>query len=102
MNRQIQAFDLGLDFAKNQTSIRLRRGSYVVVQVPGKAMWRWEDWSFDRSTMSVVDGEGNAAPYNVIVFGVAESGATAARSAARKGGLAALEASRPARQPSSS
>jgi hypothetical protein len=95
-NHQIQAFDLGLDFGSNRTSIRLRRGSYVVVQVPGTAMWRWEDWHFDRNTMSVVDAEGKPAPHNVIVFGIALSGASDPRSAARKDGLAALEASRSA------
>ncbi|EZP52689.1 hypothetical protein [Sphingomonas sp. RIT328] len=93
-NHQIQAFDLGLDFADNQTSIRLRRGSYVVVQVPGASMWRWDDWRFDRNTMSVVDLDGNKAPYNVIVFGVAESGSSEARSASRKEGIDALAASR--------
>ena len=33
-NRQVQCFDLGLDFSRSLTSARLRRGSYVVVQVP--------------------------------------------------------------------
>lgn len=94
MNVQIQAFDLGLDFSSNQSSIRLRRGSYVVVQVPGKAMWRWEDWRFDRNTMSVVDAAGYPAPYNVIVFGVAESGTSDARSAIRNDGASALAATR--------
>lgn len=95
-NEQVQLFDLGLDFGSGQTSARLRRGSYVVVQVPGSSMWRWDSWGFDPHMMSVVDGEGRPAPYNTIVFGVAESGMTDARSAMRQEGRAALDATDPA------
>ena len=93
-NEQVQLFDLGLDFGAGQTSARLRRGSYVVVQVPGSSMWRWGSWRFDPHTMSVVDSDGKAAPYNVIVFGIAESGSSDARSAIRSQGQTALDASR--------
>lgn len=95
-NEQIQLFDLGLDFSDSRTSARLRRGSYVVVQVPGASMWRWESWSFDQHTMGVVDADGKPAPYNVIVFGVTQSGSSEARSGLREEGRAALEAAKPA------
>ncbi len=95
-NAQVQLFDLGLDFGSGQTSARLRRGSYVVVQVPGSSMWRWDSWGFDPHTMSVVDGTGRSAPYNTIVFGVTESGMTDARSAMRQEGRAVLDATKPA------
>lgn len=94
LNKQIQSFDLGLDFGANPSSIRLRRGSYVVVQVPGRDSWRWGDWSLDRHTMGVVDSAGKPAPYNVIVFGVTGSTSTEARSAIRSDGRTALDASR--------
>ena len=75
-NGQVQLFDLGLDFSDSRTSARLRRGSYVVVQVSGVSMWRWDDWSFDANTMSVVDAGGKPAPHNVIIFGVSASAAS--------------------------
>jgi hypothetical protein len=95
-NEQVQLFDLGLDFGAGQTSARLRRGSYVVVQVPGSSMWRWGSWGFDPHTMSVVDGDGRPAPYNTIVFGVTGSGSSEARSAIRREGRAALDTTKPA------
>lgn len=93
-NEQIQLFDLGLDFSESRTSARLRRGSYVVVQVPGASMWRWESWAFDQHTMSVVDADGKPAPYNTIVFGVTQSGSSEARSALREEGRVALKATK--------
>lgn len=91
-NQQIQYFDLGLDFSNSRTSARLRKGSYVVVQVPGISTWRWSDWFFDPNVMGVVDQDGKVAPHNVIVFAVSASGTTEARSAMRGEGSAALEA----------
>lgn len=91
MNAQIQCFDLGLDFGAGPTSIRLRRGSYVVVQVPGKDMWRWGDWRFNQSSMSIIDGDGKLAPYNVVVFGITASAAGEGRSSIRAEGRTALE-----------
>lgn len=90
-NKQVQLVDVGLDFSNSRTSARLRRGSYVVVQVPGESSWRWENWAFDPNTMSVVDRSGSIAPHNVIIFGVSASGAGEARSAIRAEGQAALE-----------
>lgn len=90
-NEQIQYFDLGLDFSKSRTSARLRKGSYVVVQVPGASTWRWTDWFFDPNSMSVVDANGKIAPHNVIVFAVAASGTTDPRSAMREKDRAALD-----------
>lgn len=91
-NKQIQEFDLGLDFSRSRTSARLRRGSYVVVQVPGEGMWKWDRWALDPSTMALVDSEGNIAPYNTIVFAVTDSTAETASSAIRAAGQTALDA----------
>ena len=95
-NEQVQLFDLGLDFGSGQTSARLRRGSYVVVQVPGSSMWRWDSWKFDPHTMSIVDSDGRQAQYNTIVFGVTTSGSGEARSALRQEGRAALDTAKSA------
>ncbi|BCA58132.1 hypothetical protein [Sphingomonas sp. HMP6] len=88
-NKQVQEFELGLDFSGSRTSARLRKGSYVVVQVPGENMWRWDRWALDPSTMALVDADGNIAPYNTIVFAVtdstAETGTSAIRAAGRNG-----------------
>lgn len=91
-NKQVQEFELGLDFSKSRTSARLRRGSYVVVQVPGEGMWKWERWALDPSTMALVDAEGMIAPYNTIVFAVTDSTAEAASSGIRAAGRGAIEA----------
>lgn len=93
-NAQIQLFDLGLDFSESRTSARLRRGSYVVVQVPAVSMWRWESWHFDPHTSSVVDADGKLAPYNTIVFAVTKSGSTDARSAMLEESRDALKATK--------
>lgn len=85
-NKQVQLFDLGLDFSNSLTSGRLRRGSYIVVQVPGTSLWRWQDWSFDPSRMMVVNAAGNAAEHNIVIFAVSASSATTASSATRPDG----------------
>jgi len=90
-NKQVQMFDLGLDFSKTSTSARLRRGSYVVVQVPGENMWRWHDWHFDPDKMAVVDKNGAKATNNVVVFAVADSTATVATSGERGDGRKAAK-----------
>lgn len=95
-NKQVQGFDLGLDFSSSRTSARLRRGSYVVVQVPGESSWRWDDWMFDTDRQALVDASGKIAPHNVIIFAVSDSSATTASSATRSEGQQALDQSRKA------
>lgn len=90
-NKQVQLFDLGLDFTDSRTSARLRHGSYVVVQVPGESMWRWDDWRFDPNMQTVVDAQGAIAPHNVIIFAVSASAMPAASSAMRSEGREALK-----------
>lgn len=92
-NKQVQLVDVGLDFSASRTSARLRKGSYVIVQVPGESSWRWENWRFDIDSMAVVGASGEIAPHNVIVFSVSESAADEARSAMREEGRAALDQS---------
>ncbi|PZU07392.1 MAG: hypothetical protein DI606_16650 [Sphingobium sp.] len=91
-NKQVQSFNLGLDFSNSRTSARLRRGSYVVVQVPGESMWRWNDWAFDPHTMSVVNVNREITPHNTIVFAISASSGVEARSGIRNEGRMALDA----------
>jgi len=90
-NKQVQLFELGLDFSSTATSARLRLGSYVVVQVPGANGWDWNSWYYDRHQMSVVDGDGNITPHNVIIFSVALSESDTACSGTRLEGEEALK-----------
>lgn len=93
-NKQVQFFDLGLDFSQIRTSARLRRGSYVVVQVPDASMWNWSNWFYDPSAMNIVDASGKVAPLNTIIFSISDSVSGEARSASRSDGRAALDASK--------
>lgn len=93
-NKQVQGFDLGLDFSRSRTSARLRRGSYVVVQVADASLWDWDQWFYDPSSMNVVNGEGRIAPLNTIIFAVTDSASGDPRSAMRDEGRTALQASR--------
>lgn len=85
-NKQIQSIELGLDFSKTATSIRLRRGSYVAMQVPDFHAWSWDDWMFSADAMAIVSKEDptKGASYNTLIFSVSESAATVAKSAQPK------------------
>jgi len=93
-NEVVQLFDLGLDFGRSRTSARLRRGSYVVVQVADAGLWNWSDWFYDPSSMNVVNAKGEISKANVIIFAVSDSASTMAKSAIREDGRTALQASR--------
>lgn len=82
-NEQVQFFDLGLDFTSSRTSVRLRKGSYVVVQVADASLWDWGNWFYDSNSMNVVDQEGRILKSNTIIFAISESEANEASSAAR-------------------
>lgn len=85
-NKQVQLFDLGLDFGMSRTSSRLRLGSYVAVQVPDPNLWNWDNWFYDPNSMNIVNSDGHIAPNNTVVFAISESGSTMPRSAMREEG----------------
>jgi hypothetical protein len=93
-NKPVQVFDLGLDFSRSRTSARLRKGSYVVAQVPDSTLWNWSDWFYDPSGMNIVDQNGVVAPVNAIIFAVSDSAGSKARSGTRTEGAEALKALR--------
>jgi len=69
-NKQIQFFKLGLDFASNQTSAKLRHGSYAVIQ-GDDSNWSWKDvvWSAD-SQQILRRADLQRVGFNYLVFRV--------------------------------
>lgn len=75
-NITVQTVDLGLDFSTVSMRPRLAEGSYFVIQMPEAmfAVWRWEDWVFDRASGRIADRTtGQAIPYNYFVIGISAS-----------------------------
>ncbi|MFP4895884.1 hypothetical protein [Paraburkholderia sp. EG304] len=68
-NVQVHTFNLGLDFGGNASSVRLRVGSYVVVQTDDQ-QWDWSGYRWNRGTLSLRSKEGAAPSVNYMVFGV--------------------------------
>ena len=91
LNKQVQTFDLGLDFSQSRTSARLRKGSYIVAQVGDSHLWNWSNWCYDPNSMNIVNGSGAVAPVNTIVFAVSDSEGSEARSGMRSEGASALQ-----------
>lgn len=73
-NAQVHNFSLGLDFNGSQMSARLRKGSYLVVQVGSVSNWDWSLYQFDRSTLKLVPKSKDVAEpkWNYMLFGVSE------------------------------
>ncbi|GEP01499.1 hypothetical protein [Methylobacterium haplocladii] len=69
-NKKVFKFDLGLDFNKSHLSVRLRRGSYVIVQ-KGAGDWKWENFEFERATRQIYrKADGEPLELNYLVVGV--------------------------------
>lgn len=69
-NKRVFKFDLGLDFNKGNLSVRLRRGSYVIVQ-KGGGEWKWENFVFERLTRQIYrKADGQPLELNYMVIGV--------------------------------
>ncbi|RIK94015.1 hypothetical protein FSY45_19920 [Comamonas sp. Z1] len=71
-NAQVHSFSLGLDFAERQTSISLRRGTYVVVQTD-ESDWDWSNYTWDLHAMRLNDRRlepQNSIGYNYTAIGV--------------------------------
>lgn len=74
-NAQVHNFNLGLDFSNNQTSARLRKGSYVVVQKDNLQGWRWDDWQWNAGgqVLQLRAGPARDIEFNYLVIGVADA-----------------------------
>ncbi|WP_155687527.1 hypothetical protein [Burkholderia cepacia] len=68
-NRQVHSFNVGLDFSQNNTSARLRLGSYVIVQI-SEANWNWGSVYWDINSQAMKSTLGVAPRANYIVLGV--------------------------------
>ncbi|CAH2409341.1 hypothetical protein [Mesorhizobium escarrei] len=69
-NKQVFHFKLGLDFAKSQTSVPLRHGSFIVAQ-GDSSHWDWNALAWNTGSGQVVD-KSTKRPilFNYIVFRV--------------------------------
>ncbi|MEJ8476430.1 hypothetical protein [Roseibium algae] len=69
-NKQVFEFKLGLDFANSQTSVPLRKGSFIVVQAD-PTTWDWDTlaWNTDSGQV-VVRSTKTPVEYNYLVFRV--------------------------------
>ena len=72
-NVAVQDFDLGLDFGRIATGIRLAEGSYVAVQIPESDLttWSWQNWMYSHDSGQIVTRENTLTlPYNYLVFSI--------------------------------
>lgn len=70
-NRQVQYFDLGLDFSNIQVNAKLREGSYIVAQAPEDFDWADWVWSPRGKVVSANDPK-KGLPYNHVIFSVSK------------------------------
>lgn len=73
----VQDFEIGLDLAQTSTRIKLREGSYIVVQIPPAeaGAWKWEDWEFSGGRFRKKNDPTSLIEYNYIVVGVSKTAA---------------------------
>ena len=75
-NRKVQEFFVGLDFDEGAAlGVRLREGSYIVVQAPLDG-FSWAEWVFEPDNARIVakdDGK-KLIPYNHVIFRVTRHG----------------------------
>lgn len=71
-NRDIFNFAMGLDFSKNATAVKLRLGSYIIVQT-NETDWDWDDFEWDNNTLKSTGSDGEPVQLNYMVLGVSLS-----------------------------
>jgi hypothetical protein len=72
-NKQVQFYDLGLDFIDNGPGLRLAKGLYVIVQVPQSIALDWKDWIYDRTNGAILKKNASQAtmiPCNYVAFSI--------------------------------
>ena len=67
----VNSFELGLDFSEIPFRIKLREGSFVIIQIPpAKAdVWKWSDWEFKDGRIQGKSDQ-KVVPFNYIVIGI--------------------------------
>ena len=72
-NKLVLKFELGLDFSDNATALKLRHGSYVVVQ-SDDPHWSWKDWMLRQDTNSLTHRTLNVPPVaNYFILGISKA-----------------------------
>lgn len=73
-NVQVHQFDLGLDFSGSSTGLRLKTGSYIIVQSDNAMGWSWDDYHWNNSshTLELKAEKNKSIPFNYMVIGVSE------------------------------
>lgn len=72
-NKQVQFYDLGLDFKDNSPGLRLAKGLYVIAQVPKTIALDWNDWVYDRKFGTILKSktvERKMLPCNYVSFSI--------------------------------
>ena len=71
-NKKVQIFDIGLDFSRITTHIRVREGSYIALQIPSwlAAQWKWDDWIYTNGRIHRKDDEKKTPEYNYVVISI--------------------------------
>lgn len=71
-NVQVHTFDLGLDFGEGRSSVRLRAGSYVVLQSDEGSRWKWDDFAWNDDGMAICyrHDQSTPIPFNYMVFSI--------------------------------
>jgi hypothetical protein len=72
-NVPVQDVYLGLDFSDSPTGVRLRLGSYIVVQIPeDEVRFSWDQWALDVASRAIIsrDDPGAVLPYNYFIFAI--------------------------------
>lgn len=77
-NVVVQKVQVGLDFSGAAGGAALRRGTYIVVQIPNRLFdaWKWSDWLYDLQSGVVVSASDKKQPlpYNSLAFTITEWG----------------------------
>ncbi|MHA1296291.1 MAG: hypothetical protein ACTSRH_08120 [Promethearchaeota archaeon] len=76
-NHKVQQLDLGMGFTDIYSRYKLRRGSYIIVQILEGQTWDWSKWVFNTSIGDIIrkqdDEDGDQAiqiPFNYFILGV--------------------------------
>lgn len=73
MNVPVNKIDLGLDFGRLTTGVRLAEGSLIIVQVPKHSIssWDWRDWAYSLNAARITNRlSGDRLAFNHIIIGI--------------------------------
>lgn len=67
----VQKWEIGLDLTSVSTRIKMREGSYLVIQIPpeDEPQWKWTDWEYSGGRIQKKATPAVLIPYNYMVIG---------------------------------